>query len=99
MTSAEFAEWQAFQRLEGPVGPERDDWRHAQTTATVANANRDHRRHPRPYRPEEFIPDWAAANRVPKPARPQPSAVEVEEKMRTYFAGVGGGAANGNGHK
>lgn len=37
MSSREFAEWQAFMRLYGPIGPERADWHAAQAQATLMN--------------------------------------------------------------
>lgn len=83
MSSAEFAEWQAFQRLEGLLGPERDDWRVAMIASVIANANRDGKRTKRAYEPRDFIPDWAQSAGVEKP-RLSPS--EVADKVKSAFA-------------
>jgi Protein of unknown function (DUF4035) len=91
MTSAEFSEWRAFQRLEGPLGPEREDWRVAMLAAIVANANRDPKRAPRAYEPRDFMPDWAAAAGV---SRPRLHPLEVADKVKATFARL---AARGKG--
>lgn len=82
MSSAEFAEWRAFQRLEGLLGPERDDWRVAMVASVIANASRDQKKRPKPYEPQDFIPDWAVASGAEK-ATPHP--LEVAEKVKGYF--------------
>jgi len=82
MSSVEFAEWLAFQRLEGPLGPERDDWRAAMIASVVANANRDRKRSARAYEPRDFIPDWTGGE------RPRLHPLEVAEKVKRAFAGI-----------
>jgi len=82
MSSAEFTEWQAFERLEGPLGPERWDWRFAMIASTVANTNRDPKKRRQEYRPDEFIPDWAGSSGVRKP---QLHPLEVADKARAFF--------------
>ena len=37
MSAREFAEWQAFAAVYGPIGPERGDWHAAQIQATLLN--------------------------------------------------------------
>lgn len=48
--------WLAWERLEGPLGPERDDLRAAQTSATVMNLFRGKR--DKPVSPADLTPDW-----------------------------------------
>ncbi len=55
----------AYYRLE-PFGSDADDWRMAQLLALIANVNRDPKRRPRPFEPEEFMPV-----RGPRPALDQ----------------------------
>jgi len=82
MSSAEFAEAEAYERLDGPIGPRRFDWRAALVASVVANANRDSKKKPQAYKPDDFIPDWAAANGVTKPP---PHPLDVADKMRGFF--------------
>ena len=37
MSAREFAEWQAFAAVYGPIGPERGDWQAAQIEAALRN--------------------------------------------------------------
>ena len=62
ISSREFAEWLAYDRI-APLGPERADWRAALIAATVANAFRGRAR--RAYKVEDFMPrfDGGAAAR------------------------------------
>jgi hypothetical protein len=85
MSSAEFVEWQAFQRLEGPFAPEREDWRATIIASTIAEVNRDRKHRSKPYRPDDFIPDWPAQSGVEKE---QPHPEEVATKVKRYFQGL-----------
>lgn len=58
ISSHDFAEYWAMFQLE-PWGLEREDYRAGIVASTVANANRDRKKHPRPYRPEDFVPHVA----------------------------------------
>lgn len=49
----------AFERVYGPVGPERGDIQAAVIAATLANIHRDPKKHPEPYPPADFIPNWS----------------------------------------
>jgi hypothetical protein len=83
MSSAEFVEWQAFQRLEGQLGPGREDWRVAMVASVIANGNRDPKRHSRAFEPKDFIPDWLKmAEAQDAQARP------VADKIKQYFQGL-----------
>ena len=75
---------QAYQKLVGPLTPHRADWRAALVASMVANANRDAKKHPRPYSPEEFIPDWEKAAGVKRPLTPR----EVADKAKAAFRGL-----------
>jgi hypothetical protein len=55
--SAELTEWRAYYALE-PFGELVADQRHGIAVSTLANVNRDVKRHPDPYRPTDFIP-WS----------------------------------------
>lgn len=55
MTSAQFAEWMAYSRLE-PWGEERDDLRTGIVASTMANINRGKSR--KPYKPTDFMPSF-----------------------------------------
>lgn len=55
ISSAEFAEWIAFSRLE-PYGPERADLRAGIVAATVANVHRDPKS--KPFAPSAFMPEF-----------------------------------------
>ncbi|MEU1219230.1 phage tail assembly protein T [Streptomyces microflavus] len=54
-TSAELAEWMAYEHVAGPLGPERGDLLHGMLCATVANANRGKGKKAEP---KDFIPKW-----------------------------------------
>jgi hypothetical protein len=56
MTAVELVEWRAFAALE-PFGDAQQDVRMGRLMALLANINRDPRRRPTPYQPEEFLPD------------------------------------------
>lgn len=55
MSSREIAEWQAFERIEGPLGGLRADMHAAMVVAAVVNANRS--KGPGK-RPADFLPRW-----------------------------------------
>lgn len=56
MDSAELAEWMAYERISGPLGPERQDLLFGILTATVSNGARGKGQRPR--EPKDFIPRW-----------------------------------------
>jgi len=78
MSSAEFAEWRAFQVLEGGLGPEREDWRVSMIAATILNVNRDPKRS-RVVAPIDLIPNWG------EDAGRRRSAAAVAEKVKGHF--------------
>lgn len=60
-TSAELNEWRAFYALE-PFGDLVADQRHGIAQSLSANLQRDVKRRPHPYKPEDFIP-WHESHR------------------------------------
>jgi len=54
--SRELTEWMAYERVAGPLGPERADLHAAIVAATVANAMRGKKG--RPFKPADFMPQW-----------------------------------------
>lgn len=61
MTMAEVELWMGFERLEGPLGPDRDDLQSVQTSATVANMFRG--KHAPAISPVDFLPDWSGTRK------------------------------------
>lgn len=55
-TSAELAEWMAYEQVTGPLGPERLDLLFGILTATVSNGSRG--KGQRAKEPKDFIPAW-----------------------------------------
>lgn len=53
--SRELTEWMAYAQVE-PFGEERADLRAGIVAATIANANRDPKKHPKPFQTAEFMP-------------------------------------------
>lgn len=58
ISSREFAEYWVHFTLE-PWGNEREDLRSGIVASTVANANRDPKKRPKPYTPDQFMPKLA----------------------------------------
>jgi len=57
ISAREFAEWMAYYTLE-PWGQERGDLRAGIVAATIANANRDAKKRKKPFKPQEFMPQF-----------------------------------------
>ncbi len=55
LSSRQISEWMAYFALE-PFGEERADLRAALIACLIANANRDEKKRPTPFRVEEFMP-------------------------------------------
>jgi hypothetical protein len=84
MSSAEFVEWQAYQQLDGPLSPWREDWRAALIASTVVNVNIDPKKQRR-YAADDLLPNWAAQSGVEKD---KPHPLEVAAKVKGYFQGL-----------
>lgn len=63
MSGRELAEWMAYYQVE-PFGDVRGDLQAAMITAMIANVNRDQKKHPKPYQPEEFMPKFERPQRA-----------------------------------
>jgi len=46
----------AYAQLE-PFGPDADSWRTGVIASTIANANRDRKKRPAPFTPQDFMPE------------------------------------------
>ncbi len=57
MSSREFAEWMAYYSIE-PFGEEPANLRHGILTSVLANAHRDAKKQPQPFKPEDFMPKF-----------------------------------------
>jgi len=66
ISSAEFAEWQAYYRLE-PFGEERADLRTGILAALIANVNRDPKQRKKPYEPADFMPTFDKQSKATAP--------------------------------
>ena len=55
----ELAEWEAYEAVAGPLGPERLDQLFAMLQATIANVNRGKKTPP--YKAAQFVPEWQPA--------------------------------------
>lgn len=81
--SREFTGWQAYTALYGPIGPEREDQRAALIAMHIANANRDIKKHPAPFKLEDFMlyrPDRAEAEQSE-----EEKALALERKIVSAF--------------
>jgi hypothetical protein len=56
MDSAELTEWMAYEKISGPLGPERIDVLSSIVAATVANTARG--KGQRAKEPADFLPEW-----------------------------------------
>jgi hypothetical protein len=81
LTSPQIAEWMAYFQLE-PFGERRADLRAGIIASTVANAHRA--KDSRPYKPQDFMPDFESG-------RTEDDAADLLAKAQ---AALGGGAAN-----
>ncbi len=76
MGAAEFAEWAAYLEVE-PVGGVRDDLHTAMLMTLLANVNRDRKRHPQPFKLDEFLSDWWKT-----PAEPSSNGAAILAKFK-----------------
>ncbi|MFF2774862.1 hypothetical protein ACFVU3_08125 [Streptomyces sp. NPDC058052] len=61
ISSAELTEWAAYERIAGPIGPDRLDALTALQTAVIANGSRG--KNQRPFTPSDFMPQWGGKPR------------------------------------
>ena len=77
ITSAQFAEWMAYSRLE-PWGEDRDDLRTGIVASVIANSNRGKGK--KPYKPQDFMPDFEPEDEA--------AAIErIRENLRKTLGG------------
>ena len=82
--SRELTEWEAYERVSGPLGGERIDHLSAMLQATIANANRG--KGQKVYEPEAFMPKWGVA----KPAAGPMSGHDMLEAVKKLNKRMGG---------
>lgn len=57
ISGQELSEWIAFYSME-PWGCEVEDLREGIISSTIANVNRDPKKQPKPFKPQDFMPTW-----------------------------------------
>lgn len=80
VSSRELSEWMAYAQIE-PFGEERADLRAGVVAATVANTARDPKKRPRPFRADEFMPQF----------RRKRQPIEDQIRLARMFAAAGYG--------
>lgn len=92
VSSREFAEYWAAYQLD-PWGPELEDHRTGIVASTIANVNRDPKKRPRPYTPDDFTPRFGAAvdDEEPTEEELEARAAAIDEVM----ASIGGDESEG----
>lgn len=88
VTASEFAEWQAFYRLD-PFGEERADYRMAILAALTTNLWLE--KGDKPTRPEDFLPRFGQVDAEPELAPPPPKKPAPHEnaEFRTAMLNLG----------
>lgn len=82
MSSREFSEWIAFDKI-SPIGRERDDFLFALVAWTIAEANRS--RKGKKYKISDFIPKWGRKGKEPQDWR------VIKNKMDAFIGMFGSG--------
>ena len=92
VSSRDFAEyWAAFQL--DPWGAEREDLRAGIVASTIANANRDPKKRPRPFTPEQFMPSLGRPAEADEDREIDEAEVAAHaERIDELMAGFGGEA-------
>ncbi len=84
--SRELTEWEAYERVAGPVGDERLDHLFAMLQATIVNVNRG--KNQKASESAQFLPNWGIA----KPASTEPMSgydmLEAVKKMNKRMGGT-----------
>jgi hypothetical protein len=57
ISASELTDWLAYERIAGPLGPERGDVQAAVIASTIANVNRGKRG--KIFKPKDFMPQWS----------------------------------------
>lgn len=82
--SRELTEWEAYERVAGPLGQERLDHLFAMLQATIGNVNRSRKQ--KAYEPAAFMPKWGVA----KPAAGPMSGHDMLEAVKKLNRRMGG---------
>jgi len=81
MSGQELADWQAYERATGPLGPVRGDWQTALLASTLVNINRGKKS--RVAKVKDFLLSWKTSGQVM-------SAEETEATGRMLASRLGG---------
>jgi hypothetical protein len=81
LSSRVFAEWMAYASIE-PFGEERADLRSGIIACTIAEPNRDKKKHPEPFSPREFMPRFSSDE---PPATSAPTPDQLSEMVLRMF--------------
>lgn len=86
MTWEQFVGWMRYYAQE-PFGEERADIRAAITDSVIANANRDSKKRPRPFSPQDFMPFAKSTSRSgrTKPLTDQAEFRRMTQNMMAAF--------------
>lgn len=87
LTSRDFAELIAYESVEGPMGPWREDFRQAALMATIMNAAEmfiPRRGRRKRWSAADFMPSWWSDAAAPR--KRYPTAEELEAKMSAWAA-------------
>lgn len=89
MTWDQLLSWREYYAID-PWGEERADVRAAQICSILANANRDPKRHPKPYTVKDFMPDFGGGRVEGKGSR---KPLTDPEQWARFKAGLKSGMA------
>ena len=64
---------------------EREDWRMGMVAAVIANVNRNPRKRPRAYKPQDFMP----ATQKPRPVQQRPGFTPQMNEMMAWAMSMG----------
>jgi hypothetical protein len=85
MTPGEFLlMWKGFLRRQ-----EMEDWRTAMVVSTLCEINRDRKKRPKPYTPEDFMPQKKQQKKQKEPAKPR-STQRMRETVEYLNKAFGG---------
>lgn len=84
--STELTAWEAYEKVAGPIGQERDDFLFAMLCSVIANANRGKRS--KPFEAKQFMPKWDPD--APPERRPELSGEEMLRAVKRAHKALGG---------
>lgn len=87
MTWEQFVGWMRYYAQE-PFGEERADIRSGIVASVIANANRDSKRRPKPFKPQDFMP-FAKANSNTSRYKPLTDQSEFKRMTHNMMAAFG----------